>query len=86
MAGQWRAGWRPEQSGYSALIGMNTFLQGQLVATVFIMGLFTIARRWAGRLDIHRRAVFDCLRLLWFYTVAQSLLGLLVVHGFPRAL
>jgi cytochrome c oxidase subunit I+III len=85
IAGQWRVGWRPDQSGYAALVGMNIVLQGQLVAGVAIMGLFAIARRWAGRLDTRRRAVFDNVRLLWLYAVAQSLFGLLLVHGFPRA-
>jgi cytochrome c oxidase subunit I+III len=85
IAGQWRAGWRPDRSGYAALVGMNLVLQGQLVVAVSIMALFAVARRWAGRLDVGRRAAFDSVRLLWLYAVAQSLLGLLLVHGFPRA-
>jgi cytochrome c oxidase subunit I+III len=39
----------------------------------------------AGRLDVRRRVVFDNLAILWLYTIGQSLLGLLLVHGFPRA-
>jgi cytochrome c oxidase subunit I+III len=31
-----------------------------------------------------RRVTFDNARLLLYYTVAQSLLGLALVHGFPR--
>jgi hypothetical protein len=85
IAGQWRAGWRPDQSGYAALVGMNVVLQGQLVVAVAVMSLFAVARRWAGHLNVRRRAVFDNVRLLWLYAVAQSLLGLLLVHGFPRA-
>jgi cytochrome c oxidase subunit I+III len=84
IAGQWRAGWRPDQSGYAALVGMNVVLQGQLVVAVAVMALFAVARRWAGHLNVRRRAVFDNVRLLWLYAVAQSLLGLLLVHGFPR--
>jgi cytochrome c oxidase subunit I+III len=49
-----------------------------------IMGGFAIARGLTGRLDRKRRVVFDNLGLLYHYTVGQSLLGLLLVHGFPR--
>ena len=52
--------------------------------TTLIMGLYTIARWLAGRLDSVRRATFDNTMLFWFYTVGQGLVGLLVVHGFPR--
>ena len=48
------------------------------------MALYTLAYHRAGRLDRVRRAVFDNTRLFWSYTVAQSLAGLALVHGFPR--
>jgi len=48
------------------------------------MGLFTLARHLAGKLDGRRRVTFDNYRLLYHYAVGQSLLGLLLVHGFPR--
>jgi hypothetical protein len=43
-----------------------------------------MARSAAGLLTPVRRATFDNTMLLWHYTVGQGLLGLLVVHGFPR--
>ena len=52
--------------------------------TTLIMGLYTIARWLAGKLDSVRRATFDNTMLFWHYTVGQGLVGLLVVHGFPR--
>jgi cytochrome c oxidase subunit I+III len=50
------------------------------------MAGFAIARRLAGRLDRERPAVFDNLSVLWHYTVAQALIGLLLVHGAPHLL
>jgi len=85
LCAQWATGWRPSASGHGALVAMNVVLQGQLTAAVVVMGLFAIACRMAGRLDVRRRVVFDNLAILWLYTIGQSLLGLLLVHGFPRA-
>jgi hypothetical protein len=34
--------------------------------------------------DNVRRVTFDNARLFWHYTVAQTLVGLVLVHGFPR--
>jgi cytochrome c oxidase subunit I+III len=48
------------------------------------MGLYTIARWVAGRLDSVRRTTFDNTMLFWIYTTGQGLVGLLVVYGFPR--
>jgi len=31
-----------------------------------------------------RRVTFDNARLFWHYTVAQTLVGIVLVHGFPR--
>jgi len=84
ITGHWNSGWRPWQDGHSALVGMGLVLQGQLTLAVAIMTLFAIARRWAGRLHLRQPVVFDNVRLLWLYTVAQSLAGLLLMHGFPR--
>ena len=83
--GQWSAGVRPSDSVYGALVWLNLFLQLQLVAALVVMAGFTIARRLTGQLNSTRRVVFDNLALLWHYTVGQSLFGLLLVHGFPRA-
>ena len=62
------------------------FLQLQLTAALAVMTGFCIARLWAGQLNSNRRVVYDNLSLLWHYTIGQSLFGLVLVHGFPRAI
>jgi heme/copper-type cytochrome/quinol oxidase subunit 3 len=71
-------------SSYGAVVYGFLSLQGFYVAALAIMALYTLARRAAGLLDRVRRSTFDNTMLLWHYTVAQSLGGLVVVHGFPR--
>ena len=82
--GQWQTGLRPQGSGYAAMVYLSSFLQLQLALPLIAMSGFVLARRLAGRLDATRRVTFDNLGLLWHYTVGQGLLGLLLVHGFPR--
>jgi cytochrome c oxidase subunit I+III len=48
------------------------------------MSGFLLARLFVGRIDAVRRVTFDNLALLWHYAVGQGLLGLLLLHGFPR--
>ena len=80
----WRAGLRPEADAHAALVYMTSFLQLQLVLALVVMAGFAVARCLAGLLSHRRRVVFDNAALLWHYTVAQGLFGLLLVHGFPR--
>jgi cytochrome c oxidase subunit I+III len=84
IAGHWRTGLSPSANAYGAMVYLGVFLFGQLAFTLVIMGLFTIARHAAGKLDRERRVTFDNLALLYHYTVVQSLLGLALIHGFPR--
>jgi cytochrome c oxidase subunit I+III len=84
LGGLWETGLRPATSSYGALVYTIVAVEGQLVAAAAIMGLYTIARSAAGLLTPVRRATFDNTMLLWHYTVGQGLLGLLIVHGFPR--
>jgi cytochrome c oxidase subunit I+III len=84
LAGHWQAGVRPQVSSYSAMVYMAGFLQFELVAALVVMALFVLARLAAGRLDGVWRVTFDNTALLWYYTAAQGLVGLLLVHGFPR--
>jgi cytochrome c oxidase subunit I+III len=84
VVAHWGAGLRPDADAHAALVYMASFLQLQLVAALVVMAAFAIARRLAGLLNRRRRVVFDNLSLLWHYTVAQGLLGLLLLHGFPR--
>jgi cytochrome c oxidase subunit I+III len=81
---QWQTGLRPETDIHGALVAMAAFLQAQMTLPVLVMVGFAIARSFGGRLDRNRRVVFDNAALLYHYTVGQSLLGLLLVHGFPR--
>ena len=84
VSAQWQSGLRPETDIHGALVAMAVFLQAQMTLPVLVMAGFAIARSIGGRLDRKRRVVFDNLGLLYHYTVGQSLLGLLLVHGFPR--
>ena len=81
---QWRTGLRPQSDAHGAMAYMAAFLQAQLTLAALVMAGFAIARCLAGHIDRKRRVVFDNLGLLYHYTVGQSLLGLLLVHGFPR--
>jgi cytochrome c oxidase subunit I+III len=83
--GHWTSGLRATESSYGALTYLNAGLFGELVAALLIMGGFTAARHLTGRLNIERDATFKNTALLWHYTVGQGLFGLLLVHGFPRA-
>jgi cytochrome c oxidase subunit I+III len=82
--GHRQAGLRADANAYGAMVSMAGFLQFQLVLPVICMAGFAIARRLSGRLDHVRRVTFDNLALLCHYAVGQGLLGLLLVHGFPR--
>jgi len=48
------------------------------------MSLFVIARHFTGKLDRVRLASLENTNLLAYYTVVQALIGLLLIHGFPR--
>jgi cytochrome c oxidase subunit I+III len=82
--GQWQTGLRPSSSSYAAMVYMANGLTGQLVFAAALMSAFTLARHFTGRLDAVRRATFDNTALLFFYAAGQGLVGLLLVHGFPR--
>jgi cytochrome c oxidase subunit I+III len=86
LTGHLRNGLDPTQSGYTALIGAALGLQGALTTALLVMGAYTLARSFAGRLGPERRATLDNTRLLWLYGVAQGLAALLIVHGAPRVL
>jgi cytochrome c oxidase subunit I+III len=66
------------------MVYMGIVLFGQLAFAVVIMGALVVARYFANRLDRERRVTFENMALLYYYTVAQSLLGLALIHGFPR--
>jgi cytochrome c oxidase subunit I+III len=74
----------PKASAYGAIVHAVLAVDGFFVAVSLLMAFFALARRRAGLLDGIRRVVFDNARLFLHYTVAQSLIGLALVHGFPR--
>jgi cytochrome c oxidase subunit I+III len=74
----------PVQSAYGAIVHAVLMIDGFFAVAAIALALFALARRAAGRLDRVRRVTFDNARLFWHYVVAQTLVGLLLVHGFPR--
>jgi cytochrome c oxidase subunit I+III len=85
IIGHWSNGLQPSSNAHAAMIGMALFLQAQLVIPVAIIACFVLVRFFAARLDETRRGSFDNMALLWHYATGQGLLGLMLVHGFPRA-
>ena len=82
----WKSGLSPSSNAYMALITLGLFLQLQLVLTLVVMAGFAIARKLTGQLNSTRRVVYDNVAQLWHYTTAQGALGVILMHGFPRAL
>jgi cytochrome c oxidase subunit I+III len=82
--GQWRSGLTPTASSYGAVVYTFIAVQGFLVAVLATMAFYSLARSLAGLLDRERRATFDNTMLLWHYGVGQGIVGLALVHGFPR--
>jgi cytochrome c oxidase subunit I+III len=82
----WRSGLTPASNAYMALIALGLFLQLQLALTLVVMAGFAIARKLTGQLNSTRRVVYDNVAQLWYYTTAQGALGVILMHGFPRAL
>ena len=74
----------PTQSCYGAIVYAFLAVDGFFIATALVLALFALARHRAGRLGRIRRVSFDNARLFWHYTVVQTLVGLALVHGFPR--
>jgi cytochrome c oxidase subunit I+III len=84
--GHWSTGLRPTESSYGASVYMSVILGGQIVLAICIMSAFCAARHVAGKLDRVRVASLENTALLLDYMVAQTLIGLLLIHGFPRVM
>ncbi|MDY6982589.1 MAG: cytochrome ubiquinol oxidase subunit I, partial [Pseudomonadota bacterium] len=82
--GQWQHGVNPVRNSHDAMVYMALALDGELAFAIAVMSAYVIARHYAGKLDNVRLASLENTQLLLYYTVAQSLLGLVLVHGFPR--
>jgi len=76
----------PTESAYGAIVHTFLVLDGFFATVAVILALFALARERAGKLDAVRRVTFDNAKLFWHYTVAQTLVGLVVAHGFPRVI
>ena len=74
----------PDGSGYGAAVWLVLVLAAWSAAIVVAVSANAIARAAAGRLDATWRVSFDITRLFWHYAVAQTLVGIALVHGFPR--
>jgi cytochrome c oxidase subunit I+III len=80
----WTIGLRPDASSYAAMVYLNLLLQFQLGLALIVMAGFVLVRSVCRRLDTSRRVTFDNLALLHHYAIGQGLLGMLIIHGFPR--
>jgi cytochrome c oxidase subunit I+III len=80
-----QAGVSPKESAYGAIVYAFLSVDGWFAAAAIVLALFALARQHAGKLDAVRRVTFDNAKLFWHYTVAQTLAGMAMVHGFPRA-
>ncbi|KON81420.1 cbb3-type cytochrome c oxidase subunit I [Azoarcus sp. PA01] len=74
----------PSASSYGAAVHLLASIAVFFTLVVLVMALFALARAATGKLGPTRRVTFDNMRLFWHYTVGQSLLGVALVHGFPR--
>lgn len=76
---------RPDEHAYGAAGYAMLAWQGLHVTLLALMGGYTLARSFAGRLSSTRRATFDNTRLMWHYAAVQSLVSIAVVNS-PRLL
>jgi cytochrome c oxidase subunit I+III len=83
LYGHWQSGLRPAANSYGAMIYSIGAFQAFMCAVLVVMGLYTLARSFAGKLNAVRRATFDNTMLMWHYTVAQGLAALAIAHLFP---
>jgi cytochrome c oxidase subunit I+III len=74
----------PGASGYGAIVYVFLVVTGFFVATIVTLDSVCIARRIAGRLNHEWRVTFDNARIFGHYVAVQSIVGLALVHGFPR--
>jgi len=74
----------PSASAYGAVVHLILSLAGFFGFVAIALALFVLARASRGMVDRVRRVTFDNARLFWHYTVAQTLAGIVLVHGFPR--
>jgi cytochrome c oxidase subunit I+III len=74
----------PSANSYSAMVYMGSVLTGQAAFATIILFAFACSRLVAKQLNRKRSVTFDNAALLYWYTAAQGLCGLVLIHGFPR--
>jgi cytochrome c oxidase subunit I+III len=79
----WEAGLRPEAHAYAATAYTMLAWQGLHAALLTLMTTYTLVRRWAGLLSPTHRNTFDNTRIMGYYSAAQALVALAVLHA-PR--
>ena len=84
VLGHLRTNLDPSANSYSAMVYMGAVLTGQAAFATIILLAFASGRLLTRRLDRKRRITFDNAALLYWYTAAQGLCGLVLIHGFPR--
>ncbi|MDN5751790.1 MAG: cytochrome c oxidase subunit I [Nitrosospira sp.] len=84
VLGHLQTGLDPSANAYSAMVYMASVLTGQAAFAVIILCAFACGGLVARRLDRKRCVTFDNAALLYWYTAAQGLCGLVLIHGFPR--
>lgn len=84
ILGHLATGLDPRASSYGAMVYMAAFLTGQAAFATAVLCLFAVARQLTGQLDSQRRVTFDNAAIFYYYTSAQGLFGLVLIHGFPR--
>jgi heme/copper-type cytochrome/quinol oxidase subunit 3 len=69
---------------YGAIVHAFLAVDGFFAGVSIVLALFALARHFGGKLDAVRRVTFDNAKLFWHYTVAQTLTGIVIVHGLSR--
>jgi cytochrome c oxidase subunit I+III len=84
LGGLLDAGLEPDTHAYGAVVWTFAAWQGVHVCVVLLMTAYTLARLWRGLLHRGRRVTFDNTRLMWYYTAAQGIAAIVLIHGVPR--
>jgi cytochrome c oxidase subunit I+III len=74
---------RPQMHGYASTTYTMLAWQGLHAVLLTMMAGFTLVRLGFGLIDSLRRNVFDNTKIMWYYSAAQGVFALLVMHS-PR--
>jgi cytochrome c oxidase subunit I+III len=74
----------PTETAYSAIYWMFASWTGFHIVTGAILLLYMVARAAAGKVDRHRRQSLQNVEAFWHFTTATALVGLAMIHLWPR--